>query len=90
MAIRLHTDPACPFAFSAEPSRWRLRWHYGEPRVDAPRQAGVGRGAAGVASEPLATAEIQTIMGGDRAKLPTALARVAQPVPAGADCYRRL
>jgi hypothetical protein len=43
-----------------------------------------------VASEPLATAEIQTIMGGDRAKLPTALARVAQPVPAGADCYRRL
>jgi predicted DsbA family dithiol-disulfide isomerase len=24
------TDPACPFAFSAEPSRFRLRWHYGE------------------------------------------------------------
>ena len=24
------TDPACPFAFSAEPVRWRLRWHYGE------------------------------------------------------------
>jgi predicted DsbA family dithiol-disulfide isomerase len=24
------TDPACPFAFSAEPIRWRLRWHYGE------------------------------------------------------------
>ena len=30
MEIRLFTDPACPFAFSAEPSRWRLRWHYGE------------------------------------------------------------
>jgi predicted DsbA family dithiol-disulfide isomerase len=23
------TDPACPFAFSAEPVRTRLRWHYG-------------------------------------------------------------
>lgn len=24
------TDPACPFAFSAEPVRLALRWHYGE------------------------------------------------------------
>jgi len=24
------TDPACPFAFSAEPTRFRLRWHYGD------------------------------------------------------------
>ena len=28
--IELFTDPACPFAFSAEPVRQRLRWHYGE------------------------------------------------------------
>jgi 2-hydroxychromene-2-carboxylate isomerase len=28
--ITLFTDPACPFAFSAEPVRRRLRWHYGE------------------------------------------------------------
>ena len=28
--LKLYTDPACPFAFSAEPARWRLRWHYGE------------------------------------------------------------
>ena len=28
--VELFTDPACPFAFSAEPIRWRLRWHYGE------------------------------------------------------------
>jgi hypothetical protein len=27
------TDPACPFAFSAEPIRWRLRWHYGDQLV---------------------------------------------------------
>lgn len=28
--ITLYTDPACPFAFSAEPARWRLHWHYGD------------------------------------------------------------
>ena len=28
--VTLFTDPACPFAFSAEPARIRLRWHYGE------------------------------------------------------------
>jgi predicted DsbA family dithiol-disulfide isomerase len=27
------TDPACPFAFSAEPVRQRLKWHYGEQLV---------------------------------------------------------
>jgi 2-hydroxychromene-2-carboxylate isomerase len=27
------TDPACPFAFSAEPVRRRLRWHYGDALV---------------------------------------------------------
>jgi predicted DsbA family dithiol-disulfide isomerase len=27
------TDPACPFAFSAEPVRFRLRWHYGDALV---------------------------------------------------------
>lgn len=30
LTIELFTDPACPFAFSAEPVRQRLRWHYGE------------------------------------------------------------
>jgi len=30
LAVTLFTDPACPFAFSAEPVRQRLRWHYGE------------------------------------------------------------
>src|SRR4051812_11395487 len=28
--VELFTDPACPFAFSAEPARLRLRWHYGD------------------------------------------------------------
>jgi predicted DsbA family dithiol-disulfide isomerase len=30
VAVELFTDPACPFAFSAEPVRQRLRWHYGD------------------------------------------------------------
>jgi predicted DsbA family dithiol-disulfide isomerase len=30
LMVELFTDPACPFAFSAEPVRQRLRWHYGD------------------------------------------------------------
>lgn len=30
LRVELFTDPACPFAFSAEPVRQRLRWHYGD------------------------------------------------------------
>jgi predicted DsbA family dithiol-disulfide isomerase len=30
LEITHFTDPACPFAFSAEPVRLGLRWHYGE------------------------------------------------------------
>jgi predicted DsbA family dithiol-disulfide isomerase len=30
LEIALFTDPACPFAFSAEPTRMWLRWHYGD------------------------------------------------------------
>lgn len=33
LVITHFTDPACPFAFSAEPVRWRLRWHYGDHLV---------------------------------------------------------
>lgn len=28
--ITEYTDPGCPFAFSAEPVRWRLNWLYGD------------------------------------------------------------
>jgi predicted DsbA family dithiol-disulfide isomerase len=35
--VELFTDPACPFAFSAEPIRQRLRWHYGEGLRWTPR-----------------------------------------------------
>jgi len=33
LELTLFTDPACPFAFSAEPVRMRLRWHYGDRLV---------------------------------------------------------
>src|SRR6478609_488988 len=33
LALTHFTDPACPFAFSAEPVRIRLRWHYGDGLV---------------------------------------------------------
>ncbi len=37
LEITLYTDPACPFAFSAEPVRQRLRWHYGDGLTWRPR-----------------------------------------------------
>jgi 2-hydroxychromene-2-carboxylate isomerase len=30
LEVTLFTDPACPFAFCAEPARLRLAWHYGD------------------------------------------------------------
>jgi predicted DsbA family dithiol-disulfide isomerase len=33
LEVTHYTDPACPFAFSAEPTRLRLHWHYGEQLV---------------------------------------------------------
>jgi 2-hydroxychromene-2-carboxylate isomerase len=33
LEITHFTDPACPFAFCAEPVRLRLRWHYGDQLV---------------------------------------------------------
>lgn len=30
LAVTEFTDPGCPFAFSAEPSRWRMKWLYAD------------------------------------------------------------
>jgi predicted DsbA family dithiol-disulfide isomerase len=30
ITITHYTDPGCPFAWSAEPARWRLKWLYGD------------------------------------------------------------
>jgi predicted DsbA family dithiol-disulfide isomerase len=37
LTIREFTDPACPFAFSAEPGRLKLRWLYGDQIEWQPR-----------------------------------------------------
>jgi predicted DsbA family dithiol-disulfide isomerase len=37
LLIREFTDPACPFAFSAEPARIKLRWLYGDQIEWQPR-----------------------------------------------------
>ena len=37
LTIREFTDPACPFAFSAEPARLKLRWLYGDQIEWRPR-----------------------------------------------------
>jgi predicted DsbA family dithiol-disulfide isomerase len=39
--VQEFTDPTCPFAFSAEPSRWRLRWLYGDALRLEPRMVGL-------------------------------------------------
>src|SRR3954447_26430207 len=37
LIINHFTDPACPFAFSAEPARFKLRWLYGDQIEWRPR-----------------------------------------------------
>jgi predicted DsbA family dithiol-disulfide isomerase len=37
LTIREFTDPGCPFAFSAEPGRLKLTWHYGDQIEWRPR-----------------------------------------------------
>src|SRR3954454_2097246 len=37
LIINHFTDPACPFAFSAEPARFKLRWLYGDEVEWRPR-----------------------------------------------------
>ncbi|MDO9409583.1 DsbA family protein [Patulibacter sp.] len=40
------TDPACPFAYSAEPVRWRLAWRFGDQLDWTVRMVGLARDAA--------------------------------------------
>jgi predicted DsbA family dithiol-disulfide isomerase len=46
LRIDLFTDPACPFAFSHEPVRWRLRWLYGDALTWRPRMIGLADSVA--------------------------------------------
>jgi predicted DsbA family dithiol-disulfide isomerase len=40
------TDPACPFAYSAEPVRWKLAWRFGDGLDWTVRLVGLARDAA--------------------------------------------
>lgn len=40
------TDPACPFAYSAEPVHWRLAWRFGAQLDSSVRLVGLARDAA--------------------------------------------
>jgi predicted DsbA family dithiol-disulfide isomerase len=41
--ITEYSDPACPFAWSAEPSRRRIEWLYGDGLRSSPRMVGLHR-----------------------------------------------
>jgi 2-hydroxychromene-2-carboxylate isomerase len=49
VAIEHFTDPTCPWAFSAEPQRWRLRWLYGDQLAWTDRMVVLSEDAAEVA-----------------------------------------
>ncbi|WP_026910912.1 DsbA family oxidoreductase [Patulibacter minatonensis] len=46
VAVTTFTDPACPWAFSAEPIRWRLKWRYGDQLDWSLRMAGLSESGA--------------------------------------------
>ncbi|MGE4425840.1 MAG: hypothetical protein AB7G37_05225 [Solirubrobacteraceae bacterium] len=43
VTVTTFTDPACPFAYSAEPIRWRLRWRFGDQLDWRLRMVGLSR-----------------------------------------------
>lgn len=53
--ISEYTDPACPFAWSAEPSRRRIDWLYGEQLNIAPRMVGLSESAEAMEQKGLTT-----------------------------------
>jgi predicted DsbA family dithiol-disulfide isomerase len=46
LTITEYTDPGCPFAWSAEPYRWRLRWLYGDQLDWQVRMVGLAEDAS--------------------------------------------
>jgi hypothetical protein len=97
--VTLFTDPACPFAFSAEPARIRLRRHYGDGLRRtvrgscSPARPRRPRGPASLHRAelphriPLATAEVAAVMRVSRDRGRAPLDGAANEHPAGADAY---
>jgi predicted DsbA family dithiol-disulfide isomerase len=50
------TDPACPFAWSAEPARRRIEWLYGDQIELHPRMVGLSESGEAMAEKGLTTA----------------------------------
>lgn len=48
--VTTYTDPACPFAYSAEPIRWRLKWRYGDQLRWSLRLVGLSKDGSSYAS----------------------------------------
>ena len=54
LSVTEFTDPGCPFAFSAEPTRWRIRWLYADHEVEwRPRMVVLARSADEYAAKGL-------------------------------------
>ena len=54
--ITEYTDPACPFAWSAEPSRRRIEWLYGDQVEISPRMVGLSEDTEEMARKGLTPA----------------------------------
>jgi hypothetical protein len=79
LQITEFTDPACPFAWSAEPQRRRLEWLYGN-------QLGWDvRSRRAWAGEPLASIEVATVCGIELDDARERLGRVAAEQHLGFD-----
>jgi predicted DsbA family dithiol-disulfide isomerase len=53
--ITEYTDPACPFAWSAEPSRRRIQWLYGDQIELRPRMVGLSESGEAMAQKGMTT-----------------------------------
>lgn len=61
LRVEHFTDPACPFAFSHEPVRWRLRWLYGDALAWRPRMIGIADSVAEMAARGLTPALLANV-----------------------------
>jgi hypothetical protein len=61
LRVQHFTDPACPFAFSHEPIRWRLRWLYGDALAWRPRVIGIAESVAEMEARGLTPALLANV-----------------------------
>lgn len=98
ITITHFTDPGCPFAWSAEPARWRLQWLYGDglewrlrmvgnlaPELARREDPETVAEVLEWAGEPLATAEVAAVSGVELGEAREQLGRVADEEHVGSD-----